>query len=145
MLSKTREKRIRKNILEVGKRYIPAVLPEDLRKGLMGHCFDNCALQAFECKGKYSYVEGFVETTQHGWILHAWLTDGVHAFDVTWSADRDGKPTPIPFTYIGVEMDHTTVATFMIKTGYAGVLANGWRAQKLALEAIERAHRAFAG
>jgi len=130
---------IEDNVLRFGKRYIPAPLPPDLRRMPMGHCFDNCELLALESHGKYRYVEGVARSYRNDvWLLHAWLTDGVHAFDPTWhfKFNDNDQELPFPGDYVGIEMDHWHVAEFMLTTEYAGVLANAWRAIDLAQKAL---------
>lgn len=127
-----RNQPIEHRIMRKGKQYIPALLPADIPRGKMGHCFDNCAVIAIE--GKYKYVEGIAGSFKDGvQIMHAWLTDGVHAFDRTWKAyDLDGKEIPFPGFYIGIEMDVHSVAEFMLKTKHAGVFPNAYMAPELA-------------
>jgi len=64
------------------------------------------------------------------------LTDGVHAFDLTWGmyfgkskeeAEKAGRVLPLPIDYIGIEMDAKDVAEFYRATQYKSVLHNGWR------------------
>ena len=118
---------------EYGRQYKAAILPDDIERGTPGICFDWCALQASKNR-KYTYVEGVAldpDLARQGkerWILHAWLTDGEHAFDPTWQAiDKDGKQHPLPSIYIGIPMAIQAVFTFMRMTGYQGVLANRFR------------------
>lgn len=115
-----------------GKKYKPAILPADIKRGKLGMCFDWCALQTAELNPKYRYVEGIASSPEDNnqWILHAWMTDGVHAFDPTWSATQDfsGKEVPMPSEYIGIEFNIFQVFNFMKLTGYQGLLANRWRA-----------------
>jgi hypothetical protein len=114
-----------------GRDYQPTLLPADIERGPVGMCFDWNALQAARLYPKYQYVEGIAthpeEPTQ--WVLHAWLTDGTHAFDPTWDVidNTTGKHRPVPSRYIGIVMPIRAVATFMRVTGYQGVLANRWR------------------
>ncbi len=122
-----------KIIEDYGREYKAALLPDDIERGAPGICFDWCALQAVKNR-KYGYVEGvaldpdLIKEGKERWILHAWLTDGEHAFDPTWMAtDDDGKQQPLPSVYIGIAMPILAVATFMRLTGYQGVLANRWR------------------
>ncbi len=115
-------------ILANGKRYIPAILPVDLRKGEMHRCFDNCAIVI--CTNRnYRYVEGFgIHPVTKYPIHHAWVTDGKHAFDVTWRAkDDEGNERPLPFTYIGIEIATEDVLEFMRTTGYQAIFENEWR------------------
>ncbi len=118
-----------------GREYRRAVLPKDINRGPTGKCFDWCALQAaahHKQGGKYRYVEGIASDPERPgeWILHAWLTDGIHAFDPTWAAIHDvtGKEVPIPARYIGIEMPILKVARFMNITGYQSAIGNHWRA-----------------
>ena len=123
-------------ITSLGKKYIPELCPENVRKFDVGKCFDASMWNAIY-HPEYKYVEGIVLI--HGqlrWRLHAWLTDGVYAYDPTWKADNNGKDVPIPAEYIGIEMDTKDAAKFMRATGYQGVIANAWRDPALAETAI---------
>lgn len=125
-------------ITKLGKSYKPALLPKDIKRFPIGKCFDGCAIQALYNR-KYRYVEGICKPSHEDrWFLHAWLTDGIHAFDPTWAAiDEDGVHHPIPAEYIGIEMDIVDVARFMKETEYQGVIANRWRNEELAAAALE--------
>lgn len=114
------------------QRFKPAVLPKDIARGKVGECFDWCIVQAI-CHPKYTYVEGLArEPGNDRWILHAWLTDGEHAFDPTWGAfDNSGRELPMPSEYLGLTMDTKLVVSFMKRTGYQGVLANRDRAPSI--------------
>lgn len=107
-----------------GKVYKPG-LAKEIQRGDVGKCYDTCILNAM--RGPYRYVEGLAKLSGGPWIMHSWLTDGVHAYDPTWSADKDGDPVPVPAIYFGVEMDHKAVVEFMLSTKYCGVFANAWR------------------
>lgn len=137
-----------KIIEKYGRKYKPAVLPDDIERGVQGICFDWCALQAAKNR-KYTYVEGIAldpDLARQGikrWILHAWLTDGKRAYDPTWNAirDADGKEVPIPTIYIGIPMTIQSVHLFMSMTGYQGLLANRWRLPELVDDILEEAKR----
>lgn len=120
-----------RHLLVHGNRYVPALLPDDLERLKFGHCYDNCAATALIHKGtsKYRYVEGIAIVPGKRPIPHAWLTDGVHAFDLTWFAhDGEGNERPMSVvTYIGIEMPINAVIDFMKATKYSGVFMNGWR------------------
>lgn len=121
-------------LLERGSKvYIPAPLPVEIERGPVGKCFDWSALQAAKLHPKYKYVEGIAEI-EGQWGLHAWLSDGIQAFDPTWAVYRDGVETreAPPAKYIGIEMDIKKVAKFMTTTKYQGVLGNYWRNPTLA-------------
>jgi hypothetical protein len=132
-----------KLVLDNGKSYKTAMLPADIEQGPLGQCFDWCALQAVQHRN-YRYVEGVASdpTDPDNWILHAWLTDGEHAFDPTWYAEstEDAVRRPVPSDYIGIEMDILDVAAFMRVTGYQGILGNYWRNTKLADECLGLLH-----
>jgi len=114
-----------------GTNFVPAVLPKDLQRGDVGDCFDICAIQALHHQ-QYQYVEGIAKVRNGRWIYHAWLTDGVHAFDPTWRAITDeGWDKPIPAEYLGVILPIMQVAEFMKKTEYKAVFANRFRAPEL--------------
>lgn len=122
-----------------GHEYIPSLLRDDMHRGPINHCFDNCTVAALASKGKYQYVEGITEDPRERgrWIHHAWISDGLHAYDLTWQAlDSNNVEVPMPSRYIGIPMSAERVAAFMIATQYASVLANRKKNEKLALEAI---------
>lgn len=121
-------------VLTNGKRYVSALLPSDLKRMPVGHCFDNCALLCLLSKGKYKYAEGLaMNPITKEWMPHAWLTDGIHAFDPTWQAfDDNNVEYPFPGNYTGIEMPIEEVCNFMTRTKYAGVLMNAWRFPELA-------------
>ena len=109
-----------------GKSYIPAIAPKHLERGKVGDCFDTCVLAAVRHGVKY--VEGAARNPlTKEWILHAWVTDGVHAWDLTWQANINGVEQPVPTEYIGLEMDTRLVVDFMRATKYKGILDNAWR------------------
>lgn len=126
-------------VITHGKDYESALLPDDIEPGPLGQCYDWCFFQAVKNR-KYRYVEGLAIDPRNGEvILHAWLTDGIYAFDPTWHAlDEFDKKVPIPYDYLGIEMDILHVHAFMKSTGYQGVLGNRWRNPGLA-------HFAYAG
>lgn len=116
------------------KTYTPALLPGRIKRGPVGMCFDICALTCMRQR-EFTYVEGLATdpSDPDNVILHAWVTDGVHAFDPTWDAiDDDGLHHPVPSLYQGIEMDIMLVAKFMKTTGYQCVIANHHRAPELA-------------
>jgi len=128
---------ITEKVLIHGKKYIPAITPSELQRGRIGDCFDWTLVQALMNYPKYKYVEGIAKRpTTNDFVLHAWLTDGVHAFDLTWGmyfgkskeeAEKAGRVLPLPIDYIGIEMDAKDVAEFYRATQYKSVLHNGWR------------------
>lgn len=131
-------------VFEHGKQYIPAILPKDISRGEIRLCYDNCAARVLHSK-KYKYVEGIVrdpniDGVAHRWILHAWITDGVHAFDPTWKClnNKTGEEAPMPTIYIGLEMPIRAVGEFMIETEYGGVCANAWRSPSLAQKCFSK-------
>ena len=111
-----------------GKVYTGKQLPEGMSRGPMGHCFDNCALRA-SMRRDLRYVEGIAALPGQEWKLHAWLTDGIHAYDPTWYAVNrlTKKEVQHPAIYIGIELPIEKVLTFMRRTQYQAVIANGWR------------------
>lgn len=133
-------------VLRIGKRYKPALLPPEISRGETGKCFDTSLIEALRSSGRYRYVEGvamayagrdMLDKLKGTWVLHGWLTDGVHAFDPTWYAlDPQKVEVPFPGIYIGIEMDPMRAAAFVRETEYQGVLANAWRNPKLAEKAI---------
>lgn len=134
----TREARVAAFIIKYGKQYKPAFLPKDIKRGKLKTCFDTCLVQALD--GKYRYVEGLAKNPRKkdDWILHAWLTDGRHAFDPTWyAADPLGFEMPVPTIYIGIEMPTRPVAMFIQATEYTGIFANSWRDPERAKQIIK--------
>lgn len=133
-------------VLRVGKQYEPALLPPDIARGETGKCFDTALIAALTSSGKYRYVESvamayagrdMLDKLKGTWVLHAWLTDGEHAFDPTWYAlNPQGVEVPFPGIYVGIEMDTMAAADFVRRTEYQGILANAWRHPKLAEKAI---------
>ena len=127
---------ITEKVLIHGKKYIPAIVPSELERGRVGDCFDWTLIQAM-LNPKYKYVEGIARRPSNGdWVLHAWLTDGVHAFDLTWGmyfgksreeAIKANRVLPCPTEYIGIEMETKGVIDFYKSTQYKSVLHNGWR------------------
>jgi len=85
---------------------------------------------------KYQYVEGVAKVIHPkkklDWILHAWLTDGVHAYDPTWLAEAEDQEHPMPAYYVGIAMPIRSVMEFVSATGYKSVLANYYRNPELA-------------
>lgn len=127
------EEEIKEYVLIHGREYIAAVRPDDIPRMPLHTCFDSSAILAHKNR-KYRYVEGFAYTPHLGVLApHAWLTDGIYAFDPTWGAVKNGKEIAIPFAkYIGIELDIDMVLEFMKKTQYQSVLMNNWRAPELA-------------
>jgi len=138
----TREQRIEKFVLENGRPYIPAIRPSDIPQMKLNHCYDNC-IQIVITNSKYEYCEGVVELKNGRRILHAWLTDGIRAYDPTWIAFKDGEEVAMPGTYIGFTMNLFKVAKFMGETEYAGVLANAWRSPKRAAACLKDLYPGF--
>lgn len=105
--------------------------PSYIHPGQVGRCFDECIIASLKYPD-LRYVEGVAEDplTPGRWILHGWLTDGTHAFDVTWRTMFLGNEIPIPTTYIGFELDTKQVAKFMRDTGWTGFIANAHRYPK---------------
>lgn len=123
--------RIKHYIERRGKKYIPALPPSKFRRGEVGTCFDTCLVAAMQHGVKY--VEGFAKNPiSKKWILHAWVTDGVHAYDLTWQAFLEGQEIPVPTEYRGVEMDTKLVADFVVSTGFKCILRNAPKDYKLA-------------
>lgn len=130
---------ITEKVLIHGKKYIPAIVPSELERGKVGDCFDWTLVQAV-LNPKYKYVEGIAKRPSTGdWVLHAWLTDGKHAFDLTWGsyfgksreeAIRQGRVLPCPTEYIGIEIETKGVVDFYKNVQYKSVLHNGWRDEK---------------
>ena len=126
------DKKLEKIILEKGKNYIPKLAPKNIKRGKVGDCFDTSIIAAL--KHNLKYVEGMARNPHTGeWILHAWVSDGVHAFDLTWYAENAyGEMFAVQTEYVGVEMDTMLVCDFMKATGYKSVFNNAWRDQERA-------------
>lgn len=127
---------IRQLLDRLGAReYTPADLPADTAFGRTGECFDTCIIRAMHNR-QYQYVEGMAKIKGEKWALHAWLSDGTHAFDPTWGTfdNETGEVHKAPAIYIGVAMDTEAVMKFMMITEYQGVLANRWRNPGLAVK-----------
>jgi hypothetical protein len=121
---------ITEKVLIHGKRYNPAMLPNEIKRGKVGDCFDTALIQTLK-NPKFRYVEGIAKRPSNGeWVLHAWLTDGVNAFDPTWGILFLGKFFPLKTEYIGIEMNAKQVLEFCVNTEYRSVLHNGWRDEK---------------
>lgn len=121
-------------IKRYGKRYKYASLPGDIQPGTPGQCFDWSMYQAMDL-GKYHYVEGLAKLpADKGWTLHAWLSDGKHAFDPTWVGRLGGGK------YIGIEIPLPVLLPFIRQTEYQGMIVNRWRAPEL-WEAFEKTLR----
>lgn len=134
-----------RRIVKFGKEYKPAVLPDDLKRGRLGWCFDDSIIQLTDEKlrAKYRYVEGIARAFPHEPLkLHAWLTDGVHAFDPTWMGIGEAEAAGYSVGYYcGIEMDAIAVMHFMHVTEYQSVIANGYRNKKLARECLPKGFR----
>lgn len=137
-MKKMTDRQIANFVLKYGKQYTPAVLPADIQRGEPGKCFDWCAATAAKSyrfqNGRYRYVEGIasIPGEPENFTNHAWLTDGIHAFDPTWmSTDKDDVEHPVPSYYIGVEMDILDVGEFMVTTEYQGIMYNSWRSPEI--------------
>lgn len=113
-------------VFQHGKKYQSALLPPDIQTGPVGMCFDWSMLECMRLKERYRYVEGLAKDPEDKkWELHAWLTDGIHAFDATWHGRRPLKPGTHPKTkYIGIEMPLLSVILFVKATQYQGVIPN---------------------
>jgi hypothetical protein len=134
-----------RRIQKFGKEYKPALLPPDLRRGRVGWCFDDSIIQLTDEKlrQKYRYVEGIARSTpDEPLTLHAWLTDGIHAYDPTWWAfGLQNEPRVVPGFYLGIEMPALDVMRFMSATTYQGVISNGWRNKPLAKKCVPAGFR----
>lgn len=126
------DKKFAKFIFKNGKQYIPAISPESIQRGPIGKCYDRSIISAIN--SDLTYVEGLARDPRNKerWILHAWLTDGIHAFDPTWIAYSEQEEIPVPTIYIGIEMRVHDVARFFSSTKYAGIFSNAWRDPTLA-------------
>jgi len=126
-------------VKEHGKSYVPAVLPKDIPRGQVGDCFDHCLLQVSTIAADYWYVEGLAKPHDSDrWILHAWITDGKHAFDPTWLAmeNDSGKEIPMKAEYKGIAMHTIDVIRFVRATGYKSVLGNFYMDEDLAASCL---------
>ena len=113
-------------VMKHGKRYKPAVLPDDIPRGRLGWCFDDSMKACILTNEKYRYVEGLAKATPADkWMLHAWMTDGENAFDPTWYGIGQAEAKGIQLsTYIGIEMPLLAVMLFVKATKYQGVIPN---------------------
>ena len=123
---------------EHGTKYIPSRRLTDIPSGKVGDCFDHCLISVLT-RSHLKYVEGIainpLDRTE--WILHAWLSDGLYAYDPTWLAkDKEGKEIPVPTLYIGIPFETRAVAKFVSETEYKSIMANGWRCRMLADEML---------
>lgn len=124
-----------KRLRLLGRPFKSAALPQDIQPGPVGKCFDWSAVQCARTYPKYWYVEGIATDPANPTvgILHAWLTDGIHAFDPTWQAFRgNGARVAVPSSYFGIIMPMYAVRDFMNATGHQGVLGNAWRDRRAA-------------
>ncbi len=126
----------KRTVLQHGRRYIPAAPPADLKDFPPGKCFDGAWMNAYLTDGRYTYVEGLAlnPDTHDEWIHHAWVTDGVHAYDPTWhrTVNATGEKLAVTTVYIGIPMDMMAVARFVKGTnGYVSVMGNRHRNKKL--------------
>lgn len=116
-----------KMLYTYGKRYKSAALPEDIKLGKMGRCFDNTIMSVVENRPKYKYVEGVAIDPEDGQtVYHSWLTDGDNAFDNTWRITREDKyiNVPLPFLYLGIEIPTLIVVDFLKTVKRGGVMWN---------------------
>lgn len=129
-------------IAEAGKGYIPRQVPKDVPRMPFGKCFDNCALLAWQSKGKYRYVEGIaIPLDDPVPVLHAWLIDeNDRAIDPTWAVlDQNNNPVNksiMPALYIGFEIPIDGVLNFMRTTEHQGLIANSFRAPEIVAKLI---------
>lgn len=126
-----------KFIFEKGKKYYPGALPEGVKRGPTGQCFDVSLWNAIRNPG-LRYVEGLARDPRKPdrWVLHAWLTDGETAFDPTWRQETPFGSLPILTDYIGVEIDTKKIGRFVLATEYKSVFSNGWREPAIAAECV---------
>lgn len=111
-------------IMKHGKHYKPAALPADIPQGRLGWCFDDSMIASIRTNEKYTYVEGLAKAPgEKKWILHGWVTDGIHAFDPTWQGDT--KKAKVK--YIGIEIPLVAVMLFVKATEYQGIIPNRHR------------------
>lgn len=113
-------------IRQYGKSYKAAALPDDIQIGPIGWCFDWTMLETVRLEEKYHYCEGIAKDPQDGkWKLHAWLTDGEHAFDATWGIESSKRGRiHLKTKYIGIEMPLVDVLKFVFTTEYQGLIPN---------------------
>lgn len=120
---------ILKFLLKYGKEYTLAPLPTDIPKSKRGYCYERCMALAIKNK-KYTYVEGIgIDKSpeyegSNEYLMHAWLTDGVHAYDPTW-ARRNGKElyyAPVS-KYFGIEIPTKYIDSFLDESQPFGALS----------------------
>lgn len=86
-------------LLRHGKWYEATEYPREMWEGVMGSCYGNAMIVAAS-EPRYRYVEGYACPVDTGFpVHHAWVTDGVHAFDPTWGPEWKMEGS----AYLGVE------------------------------------------
>ncbi len=115
------------------KEYKAALLPDGLKYGEPGDCFDYCTLLVLN-NPEYTYVEGVASDPKTGnWLVHSWITDGVHAFDPTWRTTKNdtGEYVVMPSKYYGIPFKRMDLFEFIAKTKMKSVLHNRGLAPEL--------------
>jgi hypothetical protein len=107
-----------------GKVYLPAGrLPDDLEYGQPGECFATCLLAAIASNGKYRYCEGVGIFMDEAYV-HAWLTDGLFAYDLTWRIELEDRPIAVSAGYKGHELDLEACRRFVMSSRRGGIVPN---------------------
>lgn len=128
-----------------GEHFNPKLCPADIVRGRIGDCYDTCVLNTLRNEHKYRYVEGIATPADGKPRLHAWLTDGIHAFDPTWfSLDNKTGKEVIPdekhrTQYVGVSFEPRDVWRFVQRTGNKGIFVNISVARILFMEILHNA------
>lgn len=104
-------------VLEEGKLYEAAPLPEEFTKHDNRECFGN-AFDLASTHDDLTYVEGYALRLIP--IMHAWVTrDGVTAIDPTWD-------NPEECQYFGVEFPIGLVAASALRNNRYGSVIDDW-------------------
>jgi hypothetical protein len=113
-------------ILKLGSTGKSAELPAAVKRGTIGHCFENAAKLALADED-LTYVEGFAVPGEMGMfpLHHAWVVDeDDNVIDPTWSMPEHGS-------YFGVKFSMIELSAALLKNEHWGILSNGvtWDAE----------------
>lgn len=117
-------------VLEHGRRFTPAPLPEDMMPGEPKNCFSNAMAVVLGAPDEenYRYCEGYAWREGHSLILihHAWVA--VEGTDVAFDPTLPGA---VHYEYWGIEFDTDTAVEVMNETGVTGLNLEHFARQKL--------------
>lgn len=72
-------------LLEFGRLFAPTPLPKGVRRGPLKKCYYNSYQLAAARPSEYFYCEGVAAVSSHGFVDHAWCSDGDgQVIDPTW-------------------------------------------------------------